>query len=300
MSRRRLARVLDEAQILRAMLALRARFGAPWITVLTYHRVAESPWSSGGSLFDDGVVDTSPDELDEQLRFVRRRFDPITLDDLIAFRHGGRLPKNPVLVTFDDGYRDNHDIALPILVRHGIQGVFFIATSYVEERRLFWWDRINYVLKSCAKPRITLEYPGPVSLSLDSEVGRSRAILDVLRIVKHSFGLDLDRFLEHLGERAGVTLDREEERRFADQLLMSWDQIRHLQRSGMAVQSHTVTHRVVQTLDAAPLAVELVESKAKLEAELGARVRALAYPVGITLRFAAPGRGAVVVACFEL
>jgi peptidoglycan/xylan/chitin deacetylase (PgdA/CDA1 family) len=302
MSRRRLARVLDEAKVLRAMLALRSRFGSPWITVLTYHRVAEASWSSsvGGSLFDDGVIDSTPEELDQQLRFVRRHFDPITLDDLLAFRRGAPLPKNPVLVTFDDGYRDNHDVALPILNRNGIKAVFFVATSYIDERRVFWWDRINHALKSTRRTRIALDYPGPMMLELDSDVARSRAILTALRIVKHSFGLDLERFLAHLGERAEVAIDRDEERRFADDLLMTWDQIRELHRNGMAVQSHTVTHRVVQTLEAAPLAVELRESKAKLEAELGAKVRALAYPVGITLRFAPHVRRAVEDAGYEL
>jgi peptidoglycan/xylan/chitin deacetylase (PgdA/CDA1 family) len=298
MSRRRLARVLDEAKVLRALLALRSTFGAPWIAVLTYHRVAAAQW---GSLFDDGVIDTSPTELDEQLAFLKKHFDVITLDDLIAFRRGGRLPKNPALVTFDDGYRDNHDIALPILKRHGVKAVFFIATSYVDERRIFWWDRINYVIKSSARARIELSYPGPLTMELDgSEVARSRAILAALRIVKHSFGLDLDRFLAHLGEAAGVELSREDERRFADELLMTWDQTKNLLREGMSVQSHTVTHRVVQTLSPERLADELTRSKATLESQLGQPVRALAYPVGITLRFAPHVRAAVEAAGYEL
>src|SRR5437879_11917656 len=115
MSRRRLARALDEAKVLKAVLAWRATFGSPWIAVLTYHRVADPPWMAGrGSLFDDGVIDTSPEELDQQLAFVKAHFDPISLDDLLAFRRGGALPKNPALVTFDDGYRDNHDLAMPL------------------------------------------------------------------------------------------------------------------------------------------------------------------------------------------
>ncbi len=303
MSRRRLAHALDEAMVLRAILAMRSRFGAPWIAVLTYHRVAEAQW---GSLFDDGVIDTSPADLDAQLAFVKKHFDLVTLDELLEFQRGkssgrGALPRNPALITFDDGYRDNHDLALPILKRHGVKAVFFLATSYIDERRIFWWDRINYVIKSSKRSRIELTYPGPLALDLDgSEVARSRAILAALRIVKHSYALDLPRFLAHLEEAAGVLLSREDERRFADELLMTWDQARRLLAEGMSVQSHTVTHRVVQTLPPALLADELRRSKSKLEAELGATVRALAYPVGITLRFAPHVRRAVQDAGYEL
>src|SRR4051812_835884 len=122
MSRRRLARALDRAQVLKAVMAWRHTFGAPWIAVLTYHRVADRVERS---LFDEGVIDTSPDELDAQLDFVKRNFDLISLDDLRAFKRGGPMPKNPALVTFDDGYRDNHDLALPILKQHGAKAIFF-------------------------------------------------------------------------------------------------------------------------------------------------------------------------------
>ena len=305
MSRRRLARALDESQLLRGVLALRTAFGAPWIVVLTYHRVADLPRPGAeGSLFDHGVIDTSPRDLDLQLGFVRKYFDLVSLDDLLRFSrdpHGAKLPKNPALVTFDDGYRDNHDLALPILKKHGVKAIFFVATSYVDERRLFWWDRINYIVKSSRKPELVLDYPGPLVLALDgTEAARTRAIRAALRIVKHSFALDLDRFLAHLGERAEVELGRDDERRMADDLVMTWDQLRTLRAAGMDVQSHTVTHRVVQTLPAERLAWELAESRVKLERELATPIRALAYPVGITLKFAPHVRRAVHEAGYEL
>lgn len=301
MSRRRLARVLDRANILKSVLAWRAAFGAPWIAVLTYHRVADAARRAGqASLFDEGVFDTSPEELDDQLSFLRRYFNPISLEELRGLREGKPLPKNPALVTFDDGYRDNHDLALPILKQYDIPAIFFVATSYIEERRLFWWDRINYILKSSRRSRFTLEYPGPLVMETDSEVGRTRAILAALRIVKHCYALDLDRFLTHLAEAAGVSLHADEERKFADDLLMTWDQIRSLRAAGMSVQSHTVTHRVVQTLPEADLALELSQSKAKLEQELREPIRALAYPVGISLKFAPHVRRAVEAAGYDL
>src|SRR5262245_17918888 len=109
--RKRLADVLDRAGALEAILAVRRKIAAPWLTVLTYHRVIEK--SDHG--FDPEVVDATPDEFDRQLGFFARHFTFVDIDDVLDFLQGKPLPPSPLLVTFDDGYRDNHDVALPIL-----------------------------------------------------------------------------------------------------------------------------------------------------------------------------------------
>src|SRR5262249_25015008 len=152
------------------------------------------------------------------------------------------------LVTFDDGYRDNREMALPILMRHGVRATFFIATRYVTERRMFWWDRINYILRRSDRKAIAVDYPKRIALSLEG--GPEAAARTVLRIVKDTYGLDLDRLLDELAAGAGVEWSRDLETRLANELLMTWDDIRALRQSGQDVQSHTRSHRVLQTLPA--------------------------------------------------
>src|SRR5262249_6715151 len=151
----------------------------------------------------------------------------------------------------DDGYRDNYETILPLLKKHGATGTFFIATHYIDERRIFWWDKINYVLKTTTRDVVKLSYPGPIELFVAQDL--RRAIRDALRVVKHSFDLDLERFLEEFAAAAGVPLDRAMEKKIADELLMTWDEIRSMQAEGMDIQSHTVTHRVLDTLPATKL-----------------------------------------------
>jgi peptidoglycan/xylan/chitin deacetylase (PgdA/CDA1 family) len=230
---------------------------------------------------DEGVVDVTPQQLDRQLAFLRRWFDPIGLEDLLAFvRRGAALPANPVLVTFDDGYRDNHDTALPILRRHGVRATFFVATDYVDRRRPYWWDRVAFVLKGSARERIELAYPEPMQLALGDASERRAAVRRVSRVIKDRRGLDLDRFLAALEDAAGLTLGAHDERRLVEQTVMTWEHVVALRRAGMAVGSHTRTHRVLQTLDAAQIADELGSSRRKLEDVLGEPVMAISYPVG--------------------
>jgi peptidoglycan/xylan/chitin deacetylase (PgdA/CDA1 family) len=296
MDRSTLARAMEGARLPALLLSLR-RVASPWVTVLTYHRVAEP---SAASELEEGVVDVTPDQFDRQMAYVARWFDIVGIDELIAFRRGGKLPKNPLLVTFDDGYLDNHDVALPILKRHGARAAFFIATSYIDERRLFWWDRLAWVVKRSTKNALDLTYPAREWMRIDDERARRRALARVLRVVKDHHGLDLSRFVGEVERAAGVALARDEERRLADALLLTWDHVRALRRAGMDVQSHTRTHRVLQTLRDDELRDELRGSRETLERELGEPVRAVSYPVGKPLAFTPTIRNAVREAGYEL
>jgi peptidoglycan/xylan/chitin deacetylase (PgdA/CDA1 family) len=274
----RLGRAFGKSGLAPALLMTRRRLNvAPWITVLSYHRAAHS---RSPTEYDDEVVDVTTDDLEEQLQFLERHCNVISLDQLRAFTSGARLPANPVLLTFDDGYRDNHDVVLPMLQRHRMTAVFFVTTAHVEQRRLFWWDRVNLLLKTSRQERIELKYPCHVALSLASFDERGTAIQRVLRTIKDHYALDLERFLHHVAAAADVSISRTEETERVAELLMTWDHVRALRRAGMDVQSHTSTHRVLQTLPPAALAAELRDSRAMLEAVLGEPVNAISYPVG--------------------
>jgi peptidoglycan/xylan/chitin deacetylase (PgdA/CDA1 family) len=298
MARTLVSHVLDGTGAFTALLKLRGQAPTPWLTVLTYHRIAHPLTASN---VDDGVVDARPEAFERQLLFLKRHCNVIALDDLLAFRRGGPLPPNPVLVTFDDGYKDNHDVALPILARHRVKAVFFIATSFIAERRLFWWDKVSYLLKRSTRETLELEYPRRQAIALGvTRADRARAVRLTLAIIKAHYGLDLPRFLEDVERASGVSLSRELETRMANELLLSWEDVRRLRQAGMSVQSHTRSHRVLHTLSPAELSDELSGSRAELEAVLGERVHAVAYPVGKGLHCAPHARNAIRAAGYDL
>lgn len=265
---------------LSSVLRLRRHRPPRWLPVLAYHRVVPRPDDSFP--FDRGVVDCDPAEFERHMALIARECSPIDLEMLLGFTRGeAQLPPNPVLVTFDDGYRDNLDCALPVLVRHHIPAVFFIASAYVTERRVFWWDRIAYLLHNAQAASAHLHYP--TELVLTPRSGRV-ALNTALRLIKTRPGLDLDRFLDDLGRALGVPWDQELEHQLADQLIQTWDHVRALSAAGMEIGSHTRSHRVILTLEPDEIAGELAGSRADIEREVGAPVRALSYPAGRPLR----------------
>jgi peptidoglycan/xylan/chitin deacetylase (PgdA/CDA1 family) len=262
-------------------LKMRARLPPRWLTILMYHRVSARP----GPDFelDEAVVDSDPEGFDQHMGLVASTCTPIDLAQLLRFLDGeSQLPPNPVLVTFDDGYLDNRTNALPILLRHGIRAVFFVSSHYVGQRKTFWWDRLAYLVYHAPVSVARMSYPTDLVL----RVGENRELVARLaaRIIKNCRGLDVEKFLDRLGHALGVDWDDELDRRLADRTIMTWDDVRALHAAGMAIGSHTRTHRVLDTVAAEELAGELAQSRADIERAIGAPVISVAYPVGRPVR----------------
>ena len=108
----------------------RLRPESPGIVVLAYHRV--------GELSAAHEIDLPAPRFDEQMRRVSQWCDPVSLDAaLVALQVSDPSPRGRVVVTFDDGTADFVEVALPVLVRHGIPATLYVATDFVEHAREF-------------------------------------------------------------------------------------------------------------------------------------------------------------------
>lgn len=292
--RERIATVLHGAGALKAVMQVRKLAPVPsTVSILTYHHIAGHDPSYP---YDQGVADASPAQFRRQMEMLARYGTPIGIDELVRALEGASLPKNPVMVTFDDGYRSCHDVALPILRAVGMRATFFVPTGYVNERKLFWWERIALLLTSARVEKATLTYPSAIVIE-PRNPGSHRVLTD---IIKNTPGLDVQRFLDGLCAAFGVEWNSEIEAQHAENVIMSWDQIRALSRAGMDVESHTRWHRVLQTLDDNELQAELTGSRQDLETQLGRPVRAVAYPVGRRVAHVERIRKAVVAAGYKI
>lgn len=295
-----LADALDRLRVPQVLVAARRHpiWKGTGLTVAVYHRVADLAQIDD---LDPEMVDATPDAFEEQMAYLRKNFHPVGIDEvLVAHREQRPLPPNSVMVTFDDGYRDNHQVALPILQRHGIRALFFITTAYLADRRLFWWERVNHHIQKSTARELRIDYPAPEVLDLSTAAAKARAKRRLNRIIKDHYALDLERFLDGLTRACGVQWSDEESRRLGDRALMTWDDVRALRAAGMGIGSHTANHRVLQTLPPADLAGELSGSRGVLEQQLGEPVTTIAYPVGKSIVDVPPVHKALADAGYEL
>ena len=172
-----------------------------------------------------------------------------------------------MLITFDDGYLDNYEIAYPILRSHGTQGVFFLATSMVGTCHVPWWDHIAYLMKTARSRRFSLRYPADLAVDIDGN-GLTESLRAILRSYKRPDNADPARFIRELAEEAKGEEPPGTLRRF-----LNWDEAREMTRGGMAIGSHTHSHCVLSQLQPDQQYEELSKSRAILKEKVRRRCR---------------------------
>jgi peptidoglycan/xylan/chitin deacetylase (PgdA/CDA1 family) len=264
------------------LLGLLERVAAarPGLVVLTYHRIAEP----GTDSFYDPVISATPEGFRAHMEWLHNHRRVLAFDELLAQVQSGLPWHQPaVLLTFDDGYRDNFDIAAPILRERNLPATFFIPTAFLESPRLPWWDHVAYVIKQTNTRQLTMKrdrhgHAAPLAIDLQT-MSRDAAIMTVIQAFLDETIADERWFLDHLAHCAEVDVDSEG---LGRELFMNWDQVRQLANSGtsLTIGSHAYTHRKLAGLDADSQRHELASSKQLLEARLGRQVTGLAYPYG--------------------
>jgi len=243
------------------------------LLVVNYHRIG----AGDGNPFDDAVFSALPNDFESQVAYLQRHFRLLSLKELVDFSHKEfQFTECCALITFDDGYRDNFDVAYPILHKLGAPAVFFVPTDYIENPRLPWWDQIAYVVKKTERPVLSLKTDPPMSLDLKT-TGRQKAVFEILQAFKSAKEANEAGFLSQLAEAAEVQVDRTA---LGRELFMTWDDLNQMVKGGMSIGSHTHTHQILSQLSEADQRKELVLSRDILQERLKQPVTSVSYPVG--------------------
>jgi peptidoglycan/xylan/chitin deacetylase (PgdA/CDA1 family) len=93
--------------------------------------------------FSDSGIKVTPDTFAANVRFLRRHFAPLNAEEFVRCLRRGAFPRGACLVTFDDGWFDNEQYALPILHEGNVPAVFFVATGFIGSQEVFWQERMT-------------------------------------------------------------------------------------------------------------------------------------------------------------
>lgn len=265
-------------------------FGRHRVTVLGYHRIAD-PGSPGFRGFA-GNASATPDEFASQIAWIASRMTPITAADLLAAAGGAALPPRPVLVTFDDGYRDNLTVAAPILAEHGILPVIFLATDHIGVDTPFWWDRAAAVFAAAGPGEADLPLLGPVAWD-DPAVAARRWITAAKEVPDPVMRRALADLVARLDGAAVAGPEH-----------LSWEEVALLADRGVTFGAHTRRHAILPALADDDARAEITGSVQAVAAAIGAPPTAFAYPNGRAVdvddRIVAFARDAGIAMAFTL
>lgn len=274
MSKRELA-----ARVLGRSALSRLRTNAAALRVLAYHRVVEGPWDD--FLFDEHIISATPEAFEAQMRFAKKNFDVVSFRDLDACdREDKPWPKKALIVTFDDGYRDNFTHAFPVLRELGLPATIFLTTGHIDQSQLFWWDAIAYCFKKTSLAAILMPELGEAEMPLATAQQRRQAVDAALNWAKNVPDAVRKGFVAHLPNVLKVQLPCD----VAKGMHLSWDEVRLMAQDGIEFGSHTVTHPILSCVDNAQLLYEACMSKSTIEREVGQPALSFAFPAGTRKR----------------
>lgn len=236
----------------------------PRLSILIYHRVLPhlDPLFPG---------ETDANTFDRQLAVLKTYFNILPLSDAVKRIHDGSLPPRTACITFDDGYADNAEIALPLLKKHGLSATFFVATGFLDGGRM-WNDTVIELVRRTPDSVLDLTALGFGCIEIATTQQRTQAISALLGQLKYLPFEARQEQIERLCTHLQLALPTD--------LMMTSGQVRNLHNAGMDIGAHTVNHPILARVDTAVARREIENGKETLENIIGAPVRLFAYPNG--------------------
>jgi peptidoglycan/xylan/chitin deacetylase (PgdA/CDA1 family) len=261
------------------------------ITIVMYHYVRDLRHSRYPE-----IKGLSTEEFEHQVSYIKKFYTVISGHQLmVAIVDAAPLPSRPLLLTFDDGYKDHFEEVFPILDREKIPACFFPSAKCILEDKVLDVNKIHFVLASVPDKRQLVEY-------IFSKVESHRSQYDLLapqvywekvgipnrfdpaevvfckRMLQRELPLEFRTAL--IGELFSQYVS-EDEAEFSRELYMSPDQIKALQRHGMYVGSHGYDHFWLSNLSAEQQEREVDQSLGFL-ASVGVDISTwiMCYPYG--------------------
>lgn len=236
----------------------------PSVTILTYHSISRS-WPKGS------LQSLPARQFYKQMKFCSENYSIIPLDRARKNLANGSPLSNPgLVVTFDDGFLDNETNAIPILKYFNIPATLFVSTGFIDTGFPPWTTQISEILERTNRTEFDVGFSHPI-----------RNIADKLSISKRLKNLwkgfnpsEMQDSLELLKSRMAVSY------RKTVYPSLSWDGLRHAQKSGITVGSHSVYHSILPFVDDLTARKEIAESKLRIEDRLQSECCFFAYPDG--------------------
>lgn len=231
--------------------------------ILIYHRVL------------DGPDFMRPDEVDKkkfcwQMELLHKYFNVLSLPDALNKMENHSLPARAVCITFDDGYADNYTNALPILKKFNQSATFFIANGFLNGGRM-WNDTVIEAVRNYQQAELDLTAIGLGKYDVESNAEKAIVASQIIRKIKHLPHPQRDQYTAYIASLS---------QNLPNDLMMSTEQLRKLQQSGMEIGGHTVSHPILAKLEPKEAEKEISENKAFLESALNTPMRYFAYPNG--------------------
>ena len=255
--------------------------GRDYAKILDFHSIndAENDFIRGTNVW------TSVDKFEKHLQYLKRCYHVISLQELINSLQHDTIPKNSVVITFDDGFADNYHVAYPLLKQYQIPATIFLVTDCIENKRPIWIQEFYYLLNSIGAQKI---------FEILNVLTQELKIAQVKIKYNSKRKLNLNKALEeYLGfsvnkEMRNEVLDRlysnfkiQKDKIFSqNEIFLNWNQVRQMNMNGITFGNHGASHTPLSAMPLNEQENEIQRSKKIIEQNLEKKFVPFSYPFG--------------------
>ncbi|MCP4353412.1 MAG: polysaccharide deacetylase family protein [Desulfobacterales bacterium] len=256
------------------MSLFRRFFNTGTAAILRYHSVAEPEdnyYATPGTCI-------TPKEFESQIRFLSENYNIVSLDTIAdCIEKQQPFPEKTVVLTFDDGYRDNYQ-AYRIMKKYNVQGTFYIVAGCIGNGEPLWLFEIIYIVSKTSKSELKLSVRGKdFYFPLLSENQKHTAFRKIIEIIKSNNLETREQIRTQLKDRLNDISDFDEK---SSKVMLTWEQVQEMSCNGMTIGGHTMTHLNLPNADPYDMVSEIEECKKMIEQKTGNSVRHFSYPNG--------------------
>lgn len=244
-----------------------------YVAIICYHRV--------GNIKDRWAIDTTDIiDFEKEMRYLSKTHKILSLEEMAKIINEKKaLPKKGAVVTFDDGYKDNYTKAFPVLKKYNIPATIFLTTGNIGNDNLFWWDKVEYILRNTKLKRFDLGDFGDIIPPLGkTKLKTLDEITTKFTKIPENKKCDL---IDKLVEISDVDIPKN----LGKAIIMSWDEVKEINEEGINLGAHTVTHPILTKIPLMQAKNEIINSKKEIERRLKKPVNTFSYPNGLANDF---------------
>jgi peptidoglycan/xylan/chitin deacetylase (PgdA/CDA1 family) len=209
------------------------------------------------------------------MEYLASHFSICSLGEAIERLKRNDIPDNAVVITFDDGYKDNYINAFPILKRLSIPSTIFLATDAIGSGRILWHDRVFSAFRRTRAKYIENFGNSSKRYYLKTLEEKIYSQQDILKFL---WSIDNDEKLFWIDYLTEILDVRDNE--ISSDCMLTWDDINIMHKNGITFGSHTVEHPILTMVSPERAKKEICESKIIIEEKIGIPVKFFAYPKG--------------------
>jgi len=239
--------------------------------ILMYHRVCKDKYAA--ALYEPAMFVTE-NTLKMHINELSKYFEFIPLDEIETKRDN--ILKPACVLTFDDGWADNYDYAMPLLTNNNVPATIFVTVNYIGENKNFWFHDVWFLANQCLINNLSYEFFAYFKQRAQyrgSYVINETTISSLIESLKYLEPAKIDDLIND----AFVVLNI---RRDPKPTMLNWDQVNDISRTVVSIGSHGMSHYILTNIDKKLKGHEIGDAIAILKERINSVSKYFCYPNG--------------------